>query len=295
MCDASGAVELSSSLFVAVSDEDNVLRLYDADRPGRPLREIDLSSELNLLDASREPARAEEGDIEAATRIGDLAFFLTSHGRNKSGKLKPARFRFFATTAPADGSLALVGTPYERLLEDLLAEPSLAAFDLESAAELPPKAPNGLNLEGMTERHEGGVWLGFRNPVPKQRALLIPLENPEQVIRGQRARFGAPITLNLGGLGVRGLSWFKNSYLVAAGAFDDGAPSRLFAWDGRSSVRELALDLRDFNPEGFFTPDERDRFLLLSDDGSRKVQGKACKRLRDARLRSFRAMWIKLP
>lgn len=299
MCDASAAIPLSNSHFLAVSDEDNILRLYDADHPGLPIRELDFSVPLGLVKTTRSNSvRSEESDLEAATRVGELAFFLTSHGRNSSGKFKPARLRFFATTAPADGGATLVGNAYEGLLDDLLAEPRLAPFNLSAAAGLPPKAQGGLNLEGMTERREGGVWLGFRNPIPNGRALLVPLENPTDLVRGgAKARFGAPITLDLGGLGIRGLSSFRGRYLIEAGHFDTGAVSALFTWDDSSAPpqRLAHLDFSDFNPEGFFTPETRDQFLLLSDDGSRPIDGTECKRLRDPGAKTFRGLWVSLP
>lgn len=300
MCDASAAIPLSHSLFIAVSDEDNVLRLYDADRPGPPLRELDFSAALGLIKPTRNNrTRSEESDLEAATRVGELAFFVTSHGRNSSGKFKAARLRFFATTAPTDGAATLVGQPYERLLDDLLAEPSLAQFNLRAASELAPKAEGGLNLEGMTARPDGGVLLGFRNPIPNGQALVVPLENPRELIRGNAsARFGAPLSLNLNGLGVRGLSLFRGRYLIEAGHFDRGAVSNLFTWDGPgTSPRNLEhLDLTDFNPEGFFTPESRDKVLLLSDDGTRTSEaGVECKRLRNPGDKTFRGLWVTLP
>ena len=41
--------------------------------------------------------------LEAATRIGAHALWLTSHGRNSKGKRQDARLRFFATTVPENG------------------------------------------------------------------------------------------------------------------------------------------------------------------------------------------------
>lgn len=298
-CDASAAVPLSDSLFITVSDEDNVLRLYDADHPGAPLRELDLSAPLGLVKLTRNNAiRAEESDLEAATRVGEFAFFLTSHARNSSGKFKPARLRFFATSAPTNGSVTLIGRPYEGLLDDLLAEPKLFPFDLRAASELPPKAEGGLNLEGMTARFEGGVWLGFRNPIRNGQALLVPLENPLELVSGTaRARFGAPIALDLQGLGVRGLSSFRGRYLIEAGHFHHGAVSKLFTWQGgaASPRRVDGLDLTDFNPEGFFTPESRGQILVLSDDGTRTIDGRECKHLRDPSAKTFRGLWVTLP
>lgn len=300
MCDASGAVALSDRTFVVADDEDNVLRVYDAERGGPPLTGADVSAGLKLpfKKKKKKPGVpvAPEADIEAATRIGDRAYFMTSHGRNSSGKLKPERLRFFATTTPEDGDIEVVGQPYDGLLADLLAEPRLASFGLDKAAELAPKAQGGLNLEGMTERKEGGVWLGFRNPIPEGHALLVPLLNPDELITGKRARFGDPVKLDLGGLGVRSLSSHDDRYLIVAGPYDQGATSRLFAWDGVGKAEPLdAISLDGFNPEGFVTREGHDRIMLLSDDGAVEVNGTACKRLKDPTQKRFRGLWVTLP
>lgn len=299
MCDASGAVALSDRRFVVADDEDNVLRVYDVEQGGAPLGGTDVSHGLKLpLKKKKKPGSvpvAPEADIEAATRLGDRAYFMTSHGRNSSGKLKPERLRFFATTAPEDGDIEVIGEPYDGLLADLLAEPRLESFELAKAAELPPKAPGGLNLEGMTERKEGGVWLGFRNPIPEGRALVVPLLNPEALITGKKARFGDPVKLDLAGLGVRSLSSHRDRYLIVAGPFDQGATSRLFTWDGGARVEPLdRVSLAGFNPEGFFTPEGRDHIMLLSDDGSVSIDGTDCKRLKDPAAKRFRGLWVSL-
>ncbi|MDQ2644340.1 MAG: DUF3616 domain-containing protein [Myxococcota bacterium] len=301
MCDASAAVALDDNLFAVADDEDNVLRVYDAERGGAPLGAADVSARLSLPVKKHKPKKKPkplkwpETDIEAATRIGDLAFWITSHGRNSKGKEKPERQRLFATTLP-DGSsdllLSVYGTAYERLLPDLFADARFAEFGLERAAEQAPKEEGGLNIEGMTARVEGGVFIGFRNPVPGGRALLFTLLNPEQVIEGQRAELGDPLRLDLGGLGVRSLSSWRGRYLIAAGHYSDGARSRLYAWDGKADLKAIDVHFPNFNPEGFFTPESRDAILVLSDDGTVLVGDTECKKLKDPNLKRFRGAWI---
>jgi hypothetical protein len=298
MCDASAAVELTGRLFAVADDEDNVIRTYDSERGGAPLAAVDLSPGLNLPvkeGKKAKPVRIET-DLEAATRIGDRAYWITSHARKRSGKRAPERLRFFATTMPPDGApVAVVGTPYERLLDDLLAEPRLERFGLARAVDIAPTEPGGFNLEGMTAREEGGVWLGLRNPMPEGKALLVPLLNPEEVVDGGRAEFGDPLTLDLGGLTVRALSWWRKRYLIAGGNSSNGGNPRLFTWDGASRASPIpALDLTDFNPEGFFTPDARDQIFVLSDDGTVEIDGEPCKKLDDATKKRFRGAWISL-
>lgn len=287
-CDASGAVPLGPKRFAVADDERNELYVYDADRGGAPIAVIDVSAASGPDD--------DEMDLEAATRIGDRALWLASHGRNKKGKPRPARLRLFATTASADPArIALSSRPYTELLDALIREPALARFDLATAATRAPKAPGGLSIEGMTARPEGGVVIGFRNPVPEGRALIVTLENPLAVLEGEAPRFGAVQEVDLGGLGVRGLSWWRGDYLIAAGAIDDGAPPRLFRWDGKSPTpRPVDADLSDLNPEGFFSAEDRDRILVLSDDGTRRIGEKKCKKVDDPAMRQFRGRWINL-
>jgi hypothetical protein len=314
-CDASAGVPLGDRLFAVADDEDNVLRVYDADRGGAPLRVVDLSPSLfppkekkakkgkkkEKSEKSGEPEapmkEGPEADLEAATRVGDLAFWMTSHARNRAGKRKDARLRFFATTAAGEEDpLQLVGRAYEGLLDDLIADPRYARLGLAAAAERPPTEQGALNLEGLGERPEGGVWIGFRSPTPGARALLAPLENPAGLGSGERARFGDPLLLDLGGLGIRSLSRWRGRMLLLAGASTGGTTSRLYTWDGRGAPAPVpGLDVSDLNPEGFFSPESRDAILLLSDDGTLRIDGEECKRLDDPGRKRFRGRWIRLP
>jgi len=305
MCDASGAVTLSPERFAVADDEGNVLRVYDANRGGAPLYSVDLSEHLDLpvkppkkkkKNKPPKPRKAPEVDLEAATRIGDRAYWLTSHARSSSGKLKAERHRFFATNVPREGDvLELVGVAYESLFHDLAADPRYAAFGLAAAAARGPKEPGGFNIEGMTERPEGGVLIGLRNPIPEGKALIVPMLNPEEVVAGQPPRFGDPVRLDLGGLGVRSMSWWRGRYLIAAGHHDKGPPSRLYTWDGKSTPRHVrSFDFRHFNPEAFVSPEERDDILVLSDDGSVPIGDDECKKLKDPTRKQFRGVWVAL-
>lgn len=291
-CDASGAVEIDSRHFAVADDEDNLLRVYDADRGGLPLMQVDLSPSLQL--AKRKNA---ESDFEAATRLGDAAFFLASHGRTTKGERDPDRVLFFATSLPSQNSnLAVLGHPYRSLLDDLANDPGLRPFKLQEAALRAPKEPGGLNLEGLTADPDGGLLLGFRSPIPQGRALLIRLLNPREMLDGKRVRFSAPLLLDLRGLGVRSLSTWGRRFLILAGPSGDGGPFQLYRFDGRAAVEPVVgVGFEGFGPEGFFTPETREELMVLSDDGTRILHGKACKKLKDSALKSFRGIWVKLP
>ncbi len=292
-CDASGAVPLADGTFAVADDEDNRLRIYDAVRGGPPLRAVDVSAALGLPPGKRRPP---ELDLEAATGLGEVALWLGSHGRKSSGKLDPSRFLLFGVdlSGPGDGA-RLVGRPYGELLAALLAAPELAALDLARAAALPPKEPGGLNLEGMTATPDGrAVLIGFRSPVPDGLALVVPLENPREVLDGATARLGAPHRLALGGRGVRSISWWRGTYLLAAGSPGAAGGSRLYTWRPGEAPRELAVELHGLNPEGFVSHEDRDEVLVLSDDGATLVGGVECKRLTDPARKRFRALRLRL-
>ncbi|MHC4323270.1 MAG: DUF3616 domain-containing protein, partial [Planctomycetota bacterium] len=111
--DASAAVAVSEDMFVAADDENNILRIYETSGAGQPVDSFDMTSFLGI-----EPDHP-EADIEAAAMIGRRIYWITSHGRNKEGKLRPNRYRFFATDVFAEGrtiKLRPAGKPYSTLV-----------------------------------------------------------------------------------------------------------------------------------------------------------------------------------
>jgi hypothetical protein len=290
-CDASGAVAIDDRYFAVADDEDNVLRVYDAMTGGKAVRRTNLSKQIAL-------EKKGEVDIEAATSLGGRAFWLTSHGRNAKGDEDVNRSMVITTELPAsDAKIEVQGKVYRHLLADLQANPELARYELGKAAELAPKEPGGLNIEGLTATPEGTLLIGFRSPIPGGKALIVPLLNPEALYDSGSPRFGAPIELDLGGLGVRSLSWWRGNYLVAAGSTAEGGPARLYRWRGAGAEAQLIADaaLAGLNPEAFFTAEGNGQILVLSDDGGRSVGGKPCKKIKRKKRKSFRGVWLEVP
>jgi uncharacterized protein DUF3616 len=290
-CDASGAVPVDERHFAVADDEDNVLRVYDAMTGGDAVRKTNLSKQIQLK-------KKGEADIEAATSMDGRAFWLSSHGRNAKGDEDPNRSLVITTELPTlDEKVEVTGEVYRDLLVDLQTEPTLKRYDLQHASELAPKEPGGLNIEGLTATPDQQLLIGFRSPVPGGKALLVPIVNPEALYTGQKPTFGAPIELGLGGLGVRALSWWHGSYLIAAGPTSEGGTTRLYRWSGPGTEPRLAAEavFAGANPEAFFTAENNDEILVLSDDGAREIRGKACKKLKGKKHKSFRGLWLKLP
>ena len=296
-CDASAAMRVADTdFFVTASDEDYLLRVYDRNSPGAPIAELDVSTFLEPVDPTKEP------DIEGSAQIGDRVYWIGSHGRDKDGEEQEGRQRLFATGVEVIAgrpSLRTVGRPYKKLLSDLATAPSLAEFDLSTAATRKPEDPGGLNIEGLAATAEGHLLVGFRNPVPAGLALIVRIENPGDVVMGTAApKVSKRAILDLGGRGVRALEATPDGKLfVLAGSFNDEKDFALFQWDGTNAAPAIVLDgarLNALNAEELVLwPDTPDRVHVFSDDGDALVGEKKCKKA-ELSARSFRVTAVPL-
>lgn len=275
-CDASAASSLDAMHFVVGNDEGDTLYVY---RRGdkAAVNSVDLSSFLRTK-------RGEESDIEGAAAIGQRIYWITSHGRNSKGKFQPSRHRFFATDVVGGQppGVVPVGEPYANLLRDMEKAENLKTYKLREAARLPAEAKGGLNIEGLAATPEGTLLIGFRNPLPHQQALIIPLLNPAELIAGKTGRFGTPVELDLGRRGIRSIEQFGTGYLIVAGPTADIGDFALFSWSGRASDKANPLAgvaLKDLRPEALFSVTEGKEAQLLSDDGGIVIRGMECKKL----------------
>ena len=289
--DVSGGVAVGREFFIVCEDEDSALRVYRRTSAGAPAARIDLDDTRAL----RVPGAKKELDLEAAARIGDKVFWIGSHGNNKDGEVAPSRRQLFATKISDDNGtfrVELVGQPYRRLVEDLIETPSLRELRLADAAASgrAAKDKGGLNIEGLAATPDGHLLLGFRNPVPQGRALIVPVLNPEEIIRGTRAKIGEPIRLDLAGRGIRDLVQFGREYLILAGAGDDDHAklvTQLYRWSGAGSAPSLLAEFPGLNPEVIITYHDSagGDVQVLSDDGRKPALPTARRSFRSVRVR----------
>jgi len=293
--DASAAVAVSEDMFVVADDENNILRIYETSKTVQPVGHFDMTSFLEI-----EPEHP-EADIEAAAMIGRRIYWITSHGRNKDGKLRPNRYRFFATEVLFENrsvKLRPVGKPYKTLVHELVKTNAARRLGLNKStrfgADLKKKereklAPKkeGLNIEGLCASPDGGtLYMGFRNPRPKDRktgrakAIVIPLLNPNGIIdAGESPVFGEPILWDLKGLGIRSMEYSPSckAFFIIAGGPDEDVGFALYRWSGRPESppeleRKLNLGKSKFTPEALIPFEKSGRLLMLSDDGSLVVE-----------------------
>lgn len=268
--DGSAGVAVGADHFIGASDENNILRLYSSDAPDQGKELLDLNP---LLGFEKEDGEFKECDLEGAARMGDLIFWIGSHGRNKNGKVKESRRVLFATAqnrSGADVQLTLKGAPCKSLMDSLMAIP-----DLKSAAAIKPEDKGGLNIESLCVKGNS-LLIGFRNPVSDQGALVVPLLNPLEVLDGKPPVLGESFRLNLEGRGIRDMTRWQDQFLIVAGAYQDRtAPEaktpKLFKWSGNPRESPVPMDgeLTDLNPEAAlaYGPEGKEKLQLLSDDG----------------------------
>ncbi|MHC4160369.1 MAG: DUF3616 domain-containing protein, partial [Planctomycetota bacterium] len=232
--DVSAAAAVGKEMFVVADDEDNVLRVYKTNHACLPVFSYDLTRFLDI------ELQHPEADIEGATKIGDRIYWITSHGRNRDGKIRPNRYRFFATTVKVRGcniSISPVGTMSRTLIRSLIKTESMRQLQLDRAARfgatnlsekerenLAPKE-SGLNIEALCASDDGKrIYIGFRNPRPNSKAIVVPLNNPEQVIEQKKSPiFADPLLWDLKGYGIRSMEYshFHKAYFIIAGAHDE--------------------------------------------------------------------------
>ncbi|MEF8698129.1 MAG: DUF3616 domain-containing protein [Candidatus Accumulibacter sp. UW20] len=302
LCDASAAVALGPEHFVVADDESNILTLYRRGQ-SEATATLDLTTYLG-----RAGGKAREADLEGAARIGDRIYWIASHGRNSKGKLQETRRQLFATdlvtTAAGPSLKAATTAPYLKLIEDLVADPRFAAVATASAQAIAAEAAGGLNIEGLAATPAGELLIGFRNPLPQGKALLLRLKNPAAVIeRAAPPVFGDPILLDLGGRAIRSIDHVGRVFLIVAGPFDGGKESgkgfALYTWSGEAAdvpQRRRDVDFGKLRPEALFAFPDRQEIYLLSDDGDEEVDGRNCKDKKvPASKKSFRGVALRFP
>jgi len=295
MSDASAAVAITDNLFIVADDENNILRVYDTNNAALPVCSYDLTDFLDI------ELEYPEADIEGATTVANRIYWITSHGRNKDGRFRPNRYRFFATAVKVQNGKVIispVGKPCKTLVHQLIKTDSMRYLELDKATrfdeiltknrlnKLAPKR-QGLNIEALCASADGKtLYIGFRNPQPYNRktrrknALVVPLKNAAGVIEKQdEPIFDGPILWNLESLGIRSMEYspYHKAYFIIAGPSDEEQKFALYRWSGEGDtqpilVRKLIFEKSNFTPEALVAFRNSPGLLLLSDDGTLVIE-----------------------
>lgn len=261
--DLSTAVRWDADTVLIADDEpSNVVLAYDLSRSGPPLARIALADGalgVNTGDNCEGISGAKcdgESDLEASVRLGSRVVWLGSHSNSKSGKIRPDRWRVFATDVTGSGmsTNATVAGYYKHLRTDLLAwdasnghglGANALGFTASAALNVAPEVAtlDGFSMEGLSIGPDGTTgWLAFRAPLVaapgagaisagsasnRTHALIVPVAQLSTLASAASggtagsATLGAPIRLNLGGRGIREIQRTGGGdYVILAGPPD---------------------------------------------------------------------------
>ena len=203
-------------------------------------------------------------------------YTITSHSRNGEGETKKSREKLVRLRI--DGQRIVSAAVCRNLKAALCAAHPLLA---KAAEVLDVKQNGGFNIEAIEIAPDSGqLLIGFRSPLQAGRSLIARIENPSDVFdSGAAPRVAATLdTLDLGGHGLRGLSWLPSlgGYLVISGPVArESAQFRLWFW--RSGTGDPARPVHVDGLPGFehaegVSPaliDGQEFILIVSDDGDR--------------------------
>lgn len=204
-------------------------------------------------------------------------YAITSHSRDGDGDEKKSRNKL--ARFHIKGKRIRDSEVNDALKPALLkAHPALAA-----AAEIRDvKISGGLNIEALEiTPDQQRLLIGFRSPLLDGRAIIASVENPSAIFDANAAPRLAPRleTLDLGGNGLRGMSWLPalNGYLLIAGPVGrEPTPFRLWFWSGQpgAPARQVTLPgVQGLEHAEGISPaiiDGQPRIVIVSDDGNRE-------------------------
>jgi hypothetical protein len=216
-------------------------------------------------------------DLEgvAVAASGDI-YAVTSHSRDGDGDEKKSRDKLVRFRIEGD---RVVAPGLVRGLKPALAatHPLLAA----AAGVLDVKADGGLNIEALeVSPDQQRLLIGFRSPLLDARAIIACVENPAAIFEaGEPPRIaGALDTLDLGGDGIRGMSYIPSlrGYLLISGPVArKQVQFRLWFWSGGHGEPARSVTVPGLpgleHAEGVSPAsiDGQEAIVIVSDDGSR--------------------------
>lgn len=266
VCEASAAARVDTGRFVVASDELELLTLYQRGNP-QPLSTF---------------AHPNVTDIEAAARIGDTIFWVTSHSVNKEKEDKPKRKILFATKVLPSGALAAAGADYRGLRADIA-----RALGVRETIEAGGRVTGGLaldlNIEGLAATPAGNLLVGLRGPLSAGRAQVVQIVKPFRLVglpqRPSKALQTKVFQLDLGGRGIRSIEQIGTggrTYLIVAGPVADSGPApKLYWWDGRNQPTDgPALSFGAMKPEALIAS-RADRVQILGDNDDNCAEDEA--------------------
>jgi len=268
----SGAVSLNDGKVLLVEDES---------KQGLQLVEVNKNGTVTELNSPQMNQKAKTifknkiKDLEGATSNGENHIYvITSHTTNKKRKHKLPREQIVRFNYN-DGEISQVKL-YHGLLNSLKDLHPQFNQTLSSKEQVSRKEE--INIEALTwDKEDKSLLIGLRSPLIEDKAVVIPLKNPDDIFdKKRKPKLDKPILLDLEGDGIRGMSWDKKreGYWIIAGDIGKRkADFSLWFWDKKNNSVTINEEVTDLGfAEGITNIDDVGIFVV-KDDGSLETHG----------------------
>ena len=218
--DGSTAIPTNDGYFWVGDDENQILRLYDADNSGAAVNEV------NLVELG-----SAEVDIEGSFRKNDTIFWMGS-------QLESERATIFSVKETGSGENTTVELieSYKGLRADLMAWDANNEHGM-GANHFGLSQPFDVEALSIDPNNDKGALIGFRSVAINGNGLVIPVNNFQALASSEvkpSAEFGTPILLDLERRTLRSLECNAHGCLIIAGPHDNTTEFRLFTWSGNA-------------------------------------------------------------
>jgi len=205
-------------------------------------------------------------DIEAITSYADRVYAITSHSLSRDRKRKKSREKLIMFHYD-DASMVDLFI-YTQLKTDLLKTFPLLFQNILHIDDM--------NIEGLTLDEDGGLFIGFRSPLSHLKAMLIKIKNPNEVfLKHKPIIFDTPVFLDLGGLGIRDISYDRDKkgfWIIAGNVNERGENFKLYFWDKKENKLSFIKNQPDLGfAEGITVVKSQTKssLFIVEDDGKK--------------------------
>ncbi|WP_341221695.1 T9SS type A sorting domain-containing protein [Polaribacter atrinae] len=239
--DGSTGIAIDENYIWVGDDEDQTIRLYNANQSGLPVKEIDFNSYLGST---------KEADLEGSFRLEDTIYWMGSTA-------EADRSVIFTTTLSGSGATSTLtyNAKYNGLQADLL---NWDENNLHGLGVNYFKLNTVLDVEALAlaPNSTTTAYLGLRSATIENKAIVIPVTNFTSLpgLEAGSATFGTPILIDLAGRSLRSMECNENGCILIGGPFGTKTDFKLFTWTGNSTDQpELRnADLSALNANGSF-------------------------------------------
>ena len=205
----------------ATTVDKNKVLIVEDESTSRPLKLITFDEKNSVVEVGdlyipkklRKSFKKKIEDLEAITSDAHTIYAITSHSLSHSNKEKKSRNKLLMMHYEDESITNL--SVYKDLKKELIKyKPKIFANNLLGY--------NPINIEGISANlYNHKLYIGFRAPLFHSKAIIVPIQNPQQLFAKRREKplFNKPIFINLHGLGIRGMYFdaLKKGLWILAG------------------------------------------------------------------------------